>query len=99
MSNTWGALSWNQGSWAAQGDVGLTVSGISASFSIGSVVATGIVQVGWGGDTWSENEWGDLSGSQPLAVGSQASFSIGSSSISGNANVDVTRKSINFFSW
>jgi hypothetical protein len=90
MSNTWGALSWNQGSWAAQGDVTLTATGISASYSIGSVVATGIIQVGWGGDTWSENEWGDLSGSQPLAVGSQASFSIGSSSISGNANVDVT---------
>ena len=51
MSNTWGALSWNQGSWAAQGDVTITATGISASYSIGNVVATGIIQVGWGGDT------------------------------------------------
>jgi len=77
MSNAWGALSWGQGSWAAQGDVGLTVSGISATYSIGSVSAAGIIQVGWGGDTWGENEWGDLSGSVPNVTGVQLSFSIG----------------------
>ena len=90
MSNTWGALSWGAGSWAAQGDVGLAVSGISASFSIGVAVADAEVQVGWGGDTWGENEWGDLSGSQPIAVGSQLTSSIGSLSTTADANVSVT---------
>ena len=92
MSNTWGALKWGQGSWAAQGDVGLPVSGISASFSIGNIVVDNEIQVGWGGDTWGENEWGDLSGSQPVAVGSQLTSSIGSVSetTSANADVDVT---------
>ena len=91
MSNAWGALSWGQGSWAAQGDVEITVSGISATYSIGSVTATAIVEIGWGGDSWGENEWGDLSGSQPAITGVQASFSVGSiSSVTGDANVSVS---------
>ena len=48
MSNAWGALSWGQGQWAAQGDVDVSLSGISATYSIGSVTAEGIIQVGWG---------------------------------------------------
>ena len=95
MSNAWGALSWGQGSWAAQGDVGLTVSGISATYSIGSVVASGIVEIGWGGDTWGENEWGDLSGSQPTITGIQASFSIAAvASVTADANVSVSGNSL-----
>ena len=88
-ASTWGALQWGQGSWAAQGDVGLAVSGISATYSIGSVSVAGIIEVGWGGDTWGENEWGDLSGSQPTITGQQLTSSIGSESVSGNADVDV----------
>ena len=76
---------------AGTGDiVGLSAAGQLTS-SIGSVTATGVIQVGWGGDTWGENEWGDLSGSNPIAVGSQASFSIGAlASVTGNADVSVT---------
>ncbi len=88
MSNTWGALSWGSGSWAAQGDATLTLTGIGASYSIGNVVADAELQVGWGGDTWGENEWGDLSGSQPVAVGSQLTSSIGS--VQENIIVDVS---------
>tara|TARA_R100001163_G_C5057472_1_gene193978 strand:- start:610 stop:1725 length:1116 start_codon:yes stop_codon:yes gene_type:complete len=89
MSNTWGALSWGDGSWAAQGDVGLTVSGISASFSIGTVTPVGIIEIGWGGDSWGENEWGDLSGSQPNITGQQLTSSIGNlQSVTANAVVE-----------
>ena len=95
MSNAWGALSWGQGSWAAQGDVGVTVSGLSATYSIGAVTATAIVEIGWGGDTWGENEWGDLSGSQPTITGIQASFSVGAiASITGDALVQPSGISI-----
>ncbi len=88
MSNAWGALQWGQGSWAAQGDVGLSVSGISATYSIGSASGTGIVQIGWGGDTWGENEWGELSGSQPTITGQQLTSSIGSlQAVTGDATV------------
>jgi len=89
-SDTWGALEWGQGSWAAQGDVGLSVTGISLTSSIGSVTAQGIIEVGWGGDTWGENEWGDLSGSQPSITGQQLTSSIGSESVSANADVSVS---------
>ena len=57
-SNTWGAMNWNQGSWAAQGEVNLSLTGSSLTPAIGSVVVDGELQVGWGGDTWGENEWG-----------------------------------------
>jgi len=90
-ANTWGALSWGQGQWAAQGDVDVSLSGISATYSIGSATAEAIIQIGWGGDTWGENEWGDLSGSQPTITGIQATFSLGSlQSVSGNALVEPT---------
>tara|TARA_Y100001937_G_scaffold29747_1_gene42822 strand:+ start:230 stop:1717 length:1488 start_codon:yes stop_codon:yes gene_type:complete len=89
-SNTWGALQWGQGSWAAQGDAGFTVTGISSTSSVGSVSASGVVEIGWGGDTWGENEWGDLSGSQPTITGQQLTSSIGSESVSANADVDVS---------
>lgn len=95
MSNAWGALSWGQGSWAAQGDVSLTLTGLSASYSIGNVSATGIIEVGWGGDTWGENEWGDLSGSQPTITGQQLTSSIGTlQSVSGNAIVEPSGTSL-----
>jgi hypothetical protein len=89
MSNTWGALSWNEGSWAAQGDVTITGTGISASFSIGSITPTGIIEIGWGGDAWNENEWGDLSGSQPTITGQQLTSSVGTlQSVTGDALVE-----------
>ena len=58
MSNTWGALDWGQGSWAAQGDAGVTVSGVSASSSIGNVTISAEVNSGWGRSGWDEGSWG-----------------------------------------
>ena len=89
MSNTWGALEWGAGSWAAQGDVSITGTGISASFSIGSITPIGIIEIGWGGDAWNENEWGDLSGSQPTITGQQLTSSVGTlQSVTGDAVVE-----------
>ena len=91
-SDTWGALEWGQGSWAAQGDVGLTATGSLATFSIGNITIDADIQVGWGGDTWGENEWGDLSGTNPILAGQQLTSSIGSvsESIVAEGSVDVT---------
>ena len=50
-ANSWGALEWGQGSWAAQGDVSLSLTGQSLTSSIGTAVADAIIEVGWGGDT------------------------------------------------
>ena len=91
-SNTWGAMNWNQGSWAAQGEVNLSLTGSSLTPAIGSVVVDGELQVGWGGDTWGENEWGDLSGSQPILAGQSLSITLGSvtEAVVVDVNVSVT---------
>jgi len=90
MSNTWGALSWGQGGWAAQGDVSLTLSSLSASFSIGTPTVTGVIEIGWGGDTWGENAWGELSGVYQDVTGISLTASIGSLTTEANANVTPT---------
>ena len=71
-------------------DLGVVVSGIQSTLSVGNAVGDGIIEVGWGGDTWGENEWGDLSGSNPVAVGSVATSSIGSVTTTADANVSAT---------
>ena len=58
MSNTWGALDWGQGSWAAQGDASVTVTGLSASTTITNVVADTEINSGYGRAAWSEGSWG-----------------------------------------
>ena len=90
MAATWGSQTWGFQNWGTLGDqnVSLSSTSLSATFSIGTIVADGELQVGWGGDTWSENEWGDLSGSQPVAVGSQLTSSIGT--VQENIIVDVS---------
>ena len=59
MSNTWGALSWNVGSWGTGGDQTFAVSGISASFSIGSQSVTGEINSGCGRQEWGNSAWGE----------------------------------------
>ena len=90
MSNTWGALSWNQGSWAAQGDIGLTVSGISVTSSIGDVSIDNELQIGWGADTWGENSWGDLSGVHLTVTGISLTSAIGGVASLADGDVPVT---------
>jgi hypothetical protein len=90
MSNTWGALSWGQGSWAAQGDVGLTLSSVSASFSIGNPTVTGVIEIGWGGDTWGENAWGELSGAYVDVTGIALTSNLGSIITEADANITAS---------
>ena len=90
MSNAWGALEWGQGSWAAQGDVGLTVSGISVTSSIGDVSIDNELQLGWGADTWGENSWGDLSGVHLTVTGISLTSAIGGVASLADGDVPVT---------
>ena len=90
-ANSYGALQWSQGNWAAQGDVAISSTGQSLTSSIGTAVVDAIIEEGWGGDTWGENLWGELSGSQPSITGQQLTSTIGSATtISAGADVDVT---------
>lgn len=89
---TWGQQTWGFENWGTLGDqfVDLSSTNLSASFSIGTVVAEGELQVGWGGDTWGENAWGELSGAFGNPTGIQATYSVGSVTTTANANIDVT---------
>ena len=88
MSNTWGALSWGQGSWAAQGDATVTLTSLSLTSSIDSVIATGIIEQGWGGDSWGINAWGELNSAFVDVSGISLTASIGSLTTEADANIN-----------
>ena len=75
-SNTWGVLPWNQNSWGQQDAINVSVTGVSASSSIGSVSTTTEINTGWGRQPWNENAWG-IAG-DVLLDGQQATASVGS---------------------
>ena len=58
ITSGWGADVWNTGgSWGQATDEIVFPTGISASFSIGDVVAYS--EQGWGRDAWSDEPWGE----------------------------------------
>ena len=58
MASTWGASTWSSNSWGSDNNLN-TVSGISASFSIGTLSVDAELNAGWGRLTWGENAWGE----------------------------------------
>ena len=56
-SNTWGVLQWNQNAWGSQDVVEISLSGLSATSSLGTVIAFN--ETGWGKDTWGFENWGE----------------------------------------
>ena len=42
---TWGTLTWGTGNFGAQNDIDTSVSGIGASFNIGTIAATGEINI------------------------------------------------------
>lgn len=90
MANGWGELEFGVGLFGLQGDSNVPLTGLSLSSSIGSVTATGVIEIGWGGDTWSENAWGELSGAYVDVTGVSLSANIGTITIEGTALVEPT---------
>ena len=56
-SNTWGMLQWNQNAWGSQDIIEVSLSGLSATSSLGTVLAFN--ETGWGKDTWGFENWGE----------------------------------------
>ena len=52
----WGARAWNDGEWGELKDETLTLTGVSATASVGDIVA--FPEQGWGRDTWNFESWG-----------------------------------------
>tara|TARA_R110002020_G_scaffold31506_3_gene98136 strand:+ start:72 stop:1541 length:1470 start_codon:yes stop_codon:yes gene_type:complete len=55
--DTWGALSWSQGTWGEQNDVLVTLSGLSITASLGDLAYSAATD-GWGRLAWGDNDWG-----------------------------------------
>jgi len=57
-SDSFGALTWSIGNWNAQNNTDPSLTGIGASFSIGTPTTDSTVEQGWGRDSWSSRAWG-----------------------------------------
>ena len=59
MANTWNrsGTTWSQGLWGEQDSNTITLTGVSASTSIGSAVS--FAEQGWGRDDWGTEPWGE----------------------------------------
>ena len=55
----WGARAWNDGEWGELKDETLTLTGVSATASVGDIVA--FPEQGWGRDGWNDESWGESS--------------------------------------
>ena len=56
-SDTWGMLQWNQNAWGSQDIIEVSLSGLSATSSLGTVLPFN--ETGWGRDTWGFENWGE----------------------------------------
>jgi hypothetical protein len=54
--DSWGALSWNANSWGNQDEVTTSLTGLSATSSVGA--PTAFNETGWGADGWGAEGWG-----------------------------------------
>ena len=59
MANTWNrsGTTWGQGLWGEQDSNFINLTGVSASFSLGTVVS--FSEQGWGRDDWGQEPWGE----------------------------------------
>ena len=74
MATTWGQASWGDNSWNT--DVNnISVTGIGASFTLGSVA--GYPGLGWGANTWNVGEWGSVNTGNQLVTGFGLSANLG----------------------
>ena len=55
----WGAKAWNDGEWGELSDETVTLTGVSATVSVGEVDAFPFQ--GWGSDSWGDEAWGESS--------------------------------------
>ena len=55
----WGAKAWNDGEWGELSDETITLTGVSATVSLGEVQAFPLQ--GWGSDSWGDEGWGESS--------------------------------------
>ena len=95
---TWGALSWSEGEWNQQNEVGIAVTGVEITSSIGTAQAFN--SEGWGRETWSSGDWGTTGTSIQVAVTGQSITSgIGTPVVEDDIEVGWGRKTWGNLAW
>ena len=56
-SDSWNVLQWNQNSWGSQDSVPISLTGLSATSTVGLIDPFN--EIGWGRDTWGFENWGE----------------------------------------
>jgi len=56
-ANTWGLLSWSEGSWGAQNNIDVSVTGVASTTAVGSITVDAEIGEGWGRGTWGNRVW------------------------------------------
>ena len=72
---TYGVFPWNVNQYGDQNAIDVSVTGVSATSSTGSVDT--FASAGWGGRSWGNNEWGELSDNTVTLTGVSATSSVG----------------------
>ena len=77
ITSGWGADLWNTGgSWGQATDELVSLTGVSATFSLGELISGS--NTGWGRDVWSEEPWGESFDPVVTLSGLSATISLGS---------------------
>ncbi len=74
-SDTWGVLQWGQNSWSEQDIVEVSLTGLSATTTLGELPYAA-ADDGWGRDGWNVGNWGDNTTTVPL-TGLTATTTVG----------------------
>jgi hypothetical protein len=91
-ADSWGALSWNVGSWGEQDNVTEILTGFSLSSNLNSVSIDNQINIGWGGQVWGNGEWGELFSPEVIPTGISLSADLGTPSITAEVNVGWSAK-------
>lgn len=75
-ADTWGVLQWGQNTWSSQDDVVITLTGQSATTTLGTPSAFN--ETGWGADTWGFEGWGGAETKLALTALPTLTASVGS---------------------
>ena len=94
-SNTWSMLTWDQNTWGAQDTVSVSVTGQSATSSVGDGTNMGVPQTGWGGTSWSTGEWGQVNDNSAVLSGFGLTASLNADGLLSFANTGWSRNTWN----
>ena len=87
--DTWGAMQWGQGAWAAQGDEAVTLTGLQMTGTLDTDLGFTIFP-GWGTLDWGENGWGSVDAGNETLPSFPITMSLGTLSVENKTEVTLT---------